>query len=76
MAYESRTRCRTASSPVPVVLLSPPPHPRDGLRLLVGEHMLGLHFGKAREKAAVDNEKRPIKMIEVSPGIYHIVYAD
>ncbi len=34
-------------------------------------------FGIRRtRKSAVDNDSRPIKMVEVAPGIYHIVYAD
>ncbi len=37
---------------------------------------MGLHFRKAQEKTAVDNENRPVKVIKVAEGIYHIVYAD
>lgn len=35
--------------------------------------MFGIHKNK---NVHVDNDSRPIKMVEVAPGIYHIVYAD
>lgn len=39
--------------------------------------MLGKMFGKGKEeKKQSNNEDRPVKIIEVSYGIYRIVYAD
>ena len=35
--------------------------------------MFGIH---RRKKVHVDNDSRPVKMVEVDKGIYRIVYAD
>ena len=41
---------------------------------MTGGIVLGI--GGLRNKKPVNNDERPVKIIEVSYGIYHIVYAD